>query len=126
MSKSSKVTLRAARKALAVAYKKADEGVGIYGKACLGHRVSNLECGNRYRKERAVSRARAVVDKMEELGVQFLDRVTVRDGDEGLVTFYLHGNDVVLTHFSSADRFGLGPWVEAQLAAFLAERRKQS
>lgn len=125
--KATKVTLKAARKQLALAYSKQDESTAIYGKACLGHRVTNMENGNRYRKDRALSRARAIVEAMVARNLPYLERVTFRDGDDGFVTFYLSGTEIVLgPHFSTADRFGLGPWVEGQLAAFLAERKRET
>lgn len=124
--KTTRVTLAAAKKQLAKARVKADEGVGIYGKACLGHRVSNLECGNRYRKERAVSRARQVVDAMEAAGVQEVERLVIQGDhwmDPGFSTVYVSGAQVLLVVHSSADKVGLGKIREAKLAAFLAERK---
>jgi len=99
------ITLDAARRKLARARSKSEEGVGIYGHACLGHRVHNLEAGNSHRKWKAVTDARRLVEVMEQHNLQKVCAVTLRLPvacfDHGFTTVYYIGDKMLLATFSS-------------------------
>jgi hypothetical protein len=125
MTKTTTVTLAAARKNLARAYAKAEEHVGIYGKAWLGGKVYQLEGGIRTLKERAVTNARRLVEAMVARELTRVEKRVIKGNDwtdPGFSTVYLVGSEVLLVIHSSQDKIGLGADRQMELDRFLASR----
>lgn len=127
MTKTTIVTLAAARKHLARAYVKAEEPVGIYGVGLVSW-ASKLECGIRTLKDRAVRHARLLVEAMVARELTRVEKLVIKgsewNDDPGFSTVYLVGSEVLLVVHSSQDKIGLGRDRQAELDRFLAQRKQ--
>ncbi len=121
-----KLTLKQAQKVLARADAAQHETVRITSRGSLGRKVYALSAGIETRRWHARRSAALVVEAMQKLGVQSLDRVTVRShelDDNGWSTVYLNGDEVVLVVHSQVDRHALGEARERELRWALQARK---
>lgn len=127
------VTLKQARKRLAMAYASQEAGVHVRTRGSLGKKIYQLEAGAKTMKERAVWRARKLVETMVAHELDRLEYVVIQ-GDEfaedgGWSTVYLAPRnrtdlpEVLFIIHSSADKVGLGDMRQRELDRFLAVRR---
>lgn len=127
MSKTTFVTLAAARKRLAQAYAKIDEAVSIRHPGSLGGKVHQLEGGIKTSKQRAVRTARALVEMMVAHELTRVERLVIEGDhmeDPGYSVVYLRDTEVLLIQHSSCDRVGLGLWRQEDLDRFLKARKE--